>query len=441
MLTCGLMEDPFISPKKADMIPFVYPIYHPYRQEVIGYIFTEISPLAVTVPMGRYSSENDSGLFLQIGDRLYRYEEDGNTLSLTQDAFRMRRDLSREALGTDTSVQRVLFDGKDYILISRPTGTQGWRILELLDASQLSGSVLSTFLLLTLAVLSVAALIFVLLSAFLSRTVNEPVRQLQKRMSRIAAGDFSRDPDTEWDHELGEIGRNINDLSENVLTLMNERLEDERQKRDYEYRMLQSQINPHFLYNTLNSIKWMATIQGAPGIAEMTTALSRLLKDIAKGTTNRIPLEHEVALLKDYFTIQQYRYGGSVLLRWEIDDPSLLTCRILKFTLQPIVENAIFHGIEPKGSAGTITVSIRKTAEGDVSVSVADDGIGMDPATAAALLSREDPTEKSSFFKGIGVSNVHRRLQYEFGPRYGLSVRSAPGSGTVVTVLLPFVQQ
>ena len=105
-------------------------------------------------------------------------------------------------------------------------------------------------------------------------------------MKRIEAGDFSRDSSTEWEHELGDIGKTINDLSENVLSLMNQRIDDERQKKDYEYRMLQSQINPHFLYNTLNSIKWMATVQNAPGIAEMTTSLSRLLKDISKGTTS-----------------------------------------------------------------------------------------------------------------------------------------------------------
>ena len=94
-------------------------------------------------------------------------------------------------------------------------------------------------------------------------------------MVRIAGGDFSRDPSVEWEHELGDIGRGINDLSENVSELMEKRLEDEKQKQDLEYKMLQSQINPHFLYNTLNSIKWMATIQGATGISEMTTSLSR----------------------------------------------------------------------------------------------------------------------------------------------------------------------
>ena len=97
----------------------------------------------------------------------------------------------------------------------------------------------------------------------------------------------------EWDHELGDIGRGINDLSENVSELMEKRLEDEKQKQDLEYKMLQSQINPHFLYNTLNSIKWMATIQGATGISEMTTSLSRLLKSISKGTSLLIDIREE----------------------------------------------------------------------------------------------------------------------------------------------------
>ena len=102
----------------------------------------------------------------------------------------------------------------------------------------------------------------ILLMILMNRMITVPVSKLQTRMVRIAGGDFSRDPSVEWEHELGDIGRGINDLSENVSELMEKRLEDEKQKQDLEYKMLQSQINPHFLYNTLNSIKWMATIQG-----------------------------------------------------------------------------------------------------------------------------------------------------------------------------------
>ena len=149
---------------------------------------------------------------------------------------------------------------------------------------------------------------------WMNRMITVPVSRLQTRMVRIAGGDFSRDPSVEWDHELGDIGRGINDLSENVSELMEKRLEDEKQKQDLEYKMLQSQINPHFLYNTLNSIKWMATIQGATGISEMTTSLSRLLKSISKGTSLLIDIREELSLLENYFTIQSYRYGGTITM-------------------------------------------------------------------------------------------------------------------------------
>lgn len=124
----------------------------------------------------------------------------------------------------------------------------------------------------------------IILHTIFNHMINHPVQELQVRMKHISEGNFKRDSSIEWQHELGDIGRSINDLAEDVKTLMDQRIRDENEKREYEYKMLQSQINPHFLYNTLNSIKWMATIQNAPGIAEMTTALSRLLKNIAKGT-------------------------------------------------------------------------------------------------------------------------------------------------------------
>lgn len=218
---------------------------------------------------------------------------------------------------------------------------------------------------------------------------------------------------------------------------MNQRIEDERQKKDYEYRMLQSQINPHFLYNTLNSIKWMATIQNSPGIAEMTTSLSRLLKDISKGTTNLVSIKHELSLINDYFIIQQYRYGGAITLTIDIEDESLNACQILKFTLQPLVENAIFHGIEPKGTTGTITIRLYRDDAGDIHIDVTDDGVGMEPELAASLLEMETPVA-SSLFKEIGISNVHKRLQYEFGSKYGLSIVSEQGSFTTISILLPF---
>jgi Predicted signal transduction protein with a C-terminal ATPase domain len=437
-ISTAILSDPFFTTKTVPVIPILHTIEHPYQAGEIGYIFTEMSASVITDPIRNSLSDTDNCLYFRIGEYFYRYIE-GQGLVLCSDEFEIIEDLSGNALSSNTDIQKIRnrAEQKTYIMVTRPLGTRNLYVTECLDEYTLSRDIFSTFLIVTLIILTASAVIGILLFYYLSKTVNVPVKQLQVRMRRIADGDFSRDPSTEWEHELGDIGKNINDLSENVLSLMNQRLEDERQKKDYEYRMLQSQINPHFLYNTLNSIKWMATIQNATGIAEMTTALSRLLRDISKGTTSLVPISHEISLIEDYFTIQQYRYGGVITLSFDIEDERLTGCSILKFTLQPIVENAIFHGIEPKGSAGTIAIHIYQDAHTDVHIDVTDDGIGMEPEVADHLLDH-DSSAGSSFFKEIGVSNVHKRLQYEFGNSYGLHITSKKGEFTTVSILLPF---
>lgn len=438
-LTAGILSDPFYPFKEVSVLPFVVTIDHPYQSSEIGYIFTEISTSAITDPLSNYLVDADSQLYFRVGDYLYQYT--GRNLTFCEEDFAIIDNLSDAALSEDTLIQRAEdSDGHSCILITRPLDNRGLFITECLNENMLSQNIFQTFSVVVVIILTFATVTVFLFSSLLSKTVNEPVQQLQERMKRIACGDFSRDPSTEWEHELGDIGKNINDLSENVLSLMNQRIEDERQKKDYEYRMLQSQINPHFLYNTLNSIKWMATIQNATGIAEMTTSLSRLLKDISKGTTNLIPISHEIALIKDYFTIQQYRYGGAITLNLTVDDPKLTESQILKFTLQPIVENAIFHGIEPKGTAGTVTIHIYQTPNSDVCIDVTDDGIGMDEETISHLFDN-DTSADSSFFREIGISNVHKRLQYEFGLSYGLHATSKPGEFTTISILLPFFKK
>lgn len=231
------------------------------------------------------------------------------------------------------------------------------------------------------------------------------------------------------------MGRGVNHLSHSVEELMERRLADEKARQDLEYQMLQSQINPHFLYNSLNSIKWMATIQNADGIAEMITSLAHLLKNASKGQQSLIPLWLELDLLRDYFVIQKYRYGGAITMSEDIQ-PGLDGALIPRFTLQPLLENAIFHGIEPKGGAGAVTLTARR--EGDVlELTMTDDGVGMEPEKAAALLSGEE-SGPVGLFKKIGLSNVHRRVQYEFGAEWGLSIQSEPGRFTCVTVRLPY---
>ena len=180
----------------------------------------------------------------------------------------------------------------------------------------------------------------------------------------------------------------------------------------------------------------MASIQNATGIPEMTTALSRLLKSIAKDSRQRVPIREELAFLNDYYTIQKYRYGGSITMMVNVEEESLMQNEILRFTLQPIVENAIFHGIEPKGAAGQISIRVYRNDKGDVCIDITDDGIGMDQTTIEGLF-KSEKKNTSNFFKDIGISNVHKRLQFEYGEHYGLSFVSEIGQFTTATVTLP----
>lgn len=294
---------------------------------------------------------------------------------------------------------------------------------------------LKNYLVMLFLIFCAILLVGFLLLLSLNRTVTAPVLHLQEKIQAVSGKDFHPDPSIEWENEFGDIGRALNQMGTDIQTLMKQKIDFEKQKKDYEYQVLQSQINPHFLYNTLNSIKWMATIQHAPGIAEMTTSLAHLLKSIAKGTTTIVSLQDEIHLLDDYFTIQKYRYGGAITLDYEIEDPSLLHIQILRFTLQPIVENAIFHGIEPKGCAGKIQIHIFRNPCA-VQIDVTDDGVGMDAETIQQVLT-EETSGKSQFFRQIGIASVNRRIQYNFGEQYGLSITSEPGKFTTMTILLP----
>ena len=171
----------------------------------------------------------------------------------------------------------------------------------------------------------------------------------------------------------------------------------------------------------------------------MTTSLSRLLKSISKGTSLLIDIREELSLLENYFTIQSYRYGGTISMDIQVDEESLYNSEIIKFTLQPLVENASFHGIEPKGSAGHIQIHVGyeiADATDRIRIDVTDDGVGMTAEKSAQILSSNDDSS-ADFFREIGVSNVHKRLQYQFGTEYGITIESKEGEYTTMSIHIP----
>ena len=430
----GIVPDPFVSIGSSYMLYSRGEVYTGIgkNRKRTGSTFLMVNVSILKDPIANYQLPDGCRLYVTIGE---------NSFSLDQNISPVTNPLSCTPTGDrtfDSKTRVVQFEnsqGERLLAVSCPVGTTGIWLTQTVSSKALEMNlhILYSRQLILLALSSImigAAVLWVL-----NQTISRPILRLQSRMAVISEGDFSTDPSIEWNNELGDVGRGINHLSQSIQGLMEKRLADEKSRQELEYQILQSQINPHFLYNSLNSIKWMATIQNASGIAEMTTSLAHLLKSVSKGQRTLIPLSEELALLHDYFVIQNYRYGGAITLKEEIE-PEIGAAVIPRFTLQPLLENAIFHGIEPKGGAGNIILAAGRSKDG-LLLSMEDDGIGMEPEQAAALLSGTSE-ETPGLFRKIGLNNVHRRIQYEFGSQYGLSIESEPGRFTRILVRIPF---
>ena len=280
-----------------------------------------------------------------------------------------------------------------------------------------------------------AMVIGLALSLLFSRNLIRPIDRLTRHIRVISTGEFTRNPDIETKDEFGLIGKQINEMSSRISELMDSRIQDEKEKMNMEIKILQAQINPHFLYNTLDSIKWIATMQHSTGIVKVVSALSSLLKNMAKGFNEKVTIRQELDFLENYITIEKIRYIELFDVEITVDDPVLYNARIVKLTLQPIVENSIFSGIEPSGKPGLIQIHIY--AEDQVLyISIRDNGIGISEENIRRLLTDTGRVTKN-YMSGIGLPNVDRRIKLVYGEEYGLKMESEIGSYTCVTVSLP----
>lgn len=432
-LSMGLVSDPLRERASKIVLPIIRPIHTTHSSEVTGFALLQVSSDLFGDNLHIYS-DTDINAYLKVGEHYYYY--DNTTFIETASPQNWEDYTANYSVMPET---QILYGKNERMeetyFASLPLSLPNVSLILSVSTADLNlqkASLLKN----TMQVILVAILLGFLIFLYLYFIVNVPVIKIQKRLSHIAQGDFTRDPHIEWQHEFGDIGRGINEMSENISSLIHRKLEDEREKKDYEYQLLQSQINPHFLYNTLNSIKWMATIQNATGIAEMTTALSRLLKNISKGQHTMVTMEEEFHLLDDYFTIQKYRYGGMLSMEYTVENPSLLQAKLPRFSLQPIVENAIFHGIEPKKTTGMIHIHLYEAADQSIQIDITDNGVGMSPEMIAALFD-ETKGSKSDFFRHLGILSIQKRIQHCFGEAYGLTVTSLPNEYTTMSIHLP----
>lgn len=429
----GIINDPFLRGLPQPVIPIIRPINYKYSSKAGGYLYMEISANLFLDAFNRYYIEEGSQLYLYMPGHLYQYSHEDNSLTELPypESF---KEVSSYVTGKNITVTEYKTPNGNRTIIGAPLDMNDCYIFQSISPAYLQEQ-RKAFILIIMIILLFILGIGLALNLALNKVIYKPLFLIRQKILRTTNGDFTRDESIEWNHELGEIGKGINDLSESVDKLLETRIKDEKEKQDLEYQMLQSQINPHFLYNTLNSIKMMASMQGATGISDMTTALASLLRSISKGTSLMVPISEELSLVQNYFTIQNYRYGGMIEFEIKVDDDSILDSLILKFTLQPLVENAIFHGLEPKGGLGKIIVHVYKDQNDNINIDVTDNGVGISPDKMDDILNSNN-TGKAEFFKEIGISNVNKRLQYEFGQGFGLSIDSKENEYTTMKVCI-----
>lgn len=277
------------------------------------------------------------------------------------------------------------------------------------------------------------ALLTALLSILVSRGITRPIRFLSGAMENFGQGNFDINCQVDSEDEIGRLSHTFNQMVMDMNSLVNTVYEQKVMKQEAQMKSLQMQINPHFLYNTLDTINWMARIRHVDEIGDMVAALSNMMR-YSLEKKSFVRLGEEVKSLKDYIAIQNYRYRDKMVAEIEIDE-SLMSLYIPRLLIQPILENAIVHGIEEKLDKGHILVAARREDE-ELYIQIMDDGVGMTEETMSHIL-REDYSMKKSGHTSIGVVNVNRRIQMIYGKNYGLLVQSVLGAGTKITIHIP----
>ena len=307
-----------------------------------------------------------------------------------------------------------------------------WKVIGVLPIDEVSKSSLELF------VYAGVALLIILISSsiiwfFVLAKIFEPVNKLTLATKAIRKGDFSIQVNHSSNDELGILTNNFNYMVRKINELIQEVLDENNRKKDAEYRALQAQINPHFLYNTLNSIRWMAIIQKADNIKKVVDALGGLLRNSTSKMDQFITVKEEMDNLKDYIYIQKIAYNNKFQVEYDVSK-DIEKYKCLKFILNPLVENAIFHGILPKESCGTIWISICK-ADNYLEFLVKDDGVGMSQEEIEKLLTKESESVKK--LNGIGINSVFERLQMAYSRKAVFLIESKEDVYTSITIKIP----
>lgn len=361
------------------------------------------------------------------------YEQQNGRERFAFDEKENRQELNTALGKTKESCFRLNYRGEKYLVTRTDMKTTGWTLVSMVPYKSVMAETMAISGVMILAVAITLIVTLLLLNRILTGVV-KPLKKLEKYMVQVNPDNMDQRMEILTDDEIGHLSMKFNQMMDRIRNLKEQVIEEQEDKRRYELQALQAQINPHFLYNTLDSIIWMAETNDS-NIVAMTEALAKLFRISLNKGNEEISLERELEHVKNYLIIQSMRYADK--FTYEISaEPGVERCRTIKLILQPIVENCIYHGIKKKRGTGKITIRAYRR-EQNLIIEVSDDGCGMPEEICRKILSDEIESEDISG-SGIGVKNVNERIQLRFGKKYGLSYSSEEGIGTTVTYVLPY---
>lgn len=366
---------------------------------------------------------------VSIGEKGFLFVVDQNDIVYTPASSIVYR--IDEASYTGASTATIQINQVDYFVANHDSGYSDWKIVGVIPESEFLNSIRPVYYVLFFCI-GICMLLVILVSVSMAQTVTRPLSKLSRLMARVEEGDFSVRFDAMHKDEIGTLAGSFNHMLERIDELIYALYEEKQIRLEAQLKNLQEQIKPHFLYNTLDTISWMARAQNAMDVVHLVDALTNMFRVGLSSGRDYITLAEEKNHVANYLYIQKVRYQDR--LNYVIEIPAEYeACVVPKLILQPLVENAIYHGIKLKRSGGTIRITAQ--AEGDVLyLHVWDDGAGIPPDKLQSLNEKANGSKGKSSF---GLSYITERIRLSYGAEYGIRIASQEGEFTEVTVTLP----
>ncbi len=336
-----------------------------------------------------------------------------------------------EAMNYSNGSYQETFQGEKRVVIVKTVGYTGWKIVSVIPNTFFEMAV-SGIQIFALFIIMLSVCILAFINQFVSKQIAKPIKNLEDSVREIESGNLDIQINEDGSQEIKKLGRTIKSMVSQMRELMDDIVKEQEQKRKMELGALQSQINPHFLYNTLDTIVWMIETERYEEAITIVTQLASLFRiSLSKGKTI-ICIRDEISHAQSYMNIQKVRYKNKFEVKYDIDE-EVYKYATVKLIIQPLLENAIYYGMEFMDGEGIIT--LRAYMEDKVYIEVTDNGLGIPKENVEQLLVENNRVQKRG--SGVGLINVHQRIQLRFGEEYGLEIESEPDEGTCARICLP----